>query len=51
MKKALTVFTVVLLSAAFLFAGGKAESDNEQVSGSRVFSFSSLISVFSLYMI
>lgn len=31
MKKALTVFTVVLLSAAFLFAGGKAESDNEQV--------------------
>ena len=27
MKKALTVFAVVLLSAAFLFAGGNAESD------------------------
>ena len=26
MKKALTVFTVVLLSAAFLFAGGKLKA-------------------------
>ena len=32
MKKALTVFAVVLLSAAFLFAGGNAESDDGQIS-------------------
>ena len=31
MKKALTVFAVVLLSAAFLFAGGSAESDDGQI--------------------
>lgn len=32
MKKALTVFAVVLLSAAFLFAGGNSESDDGQIS-------------------